>query len=122
MKVRIGDKLLGIRDNRKLSQAEMAEILEIPSTTCARFERNEMSVELEKMIGFAAKLNIGIQELLSETLSITNNNNNSGQGGGVIFGNQYFYFSESSIINSLKSEIEGLKKKISESESKSSFK
>jgi len=114
MKTKIGDKLLGIRENRRLSQVEMAELLDIPSTTYARYERNESNIDFERIVHFANKLNVPVQELYPETMSITNNNNNSGQGGGVIFGNQYFYFSENETIQALKKEIEELKKKLND--------
>jgi transcriptional regulator with XRE-family HTH domain len=122
MKLRIGNKLQIIRQERNLSQTEMAEVLNIPLSTYSRIERNETLVDLEKITAMAVSLNVPIQELLPETLSITNNN--SGQGGSVIFGNQYLYLGSSNshdalmeqnkslreLIESLQKEIEDLRK------------
>ena len=91
MKTRIGNKLLVIREERKLSQQDMSEILGVSQSSYARIERNETSVDFEKIVSFANNLNVPVQELLPETLTITNNNHNSGNGGGIIFGNQYFF-------------------------------
>ncbi len=112
MKLRVGTKMLSIREDRRLSQADLADILGIPLSTYSRIERNESSIELEKLVGFADKLNIPIQELLPETLSITNNHHSSGQGGGVIFGNLYFNFYGSDEIARLKEKIADLESRL----------
>lgn len=112
MKLRLGSRLLAIREERKLSQAEMADILGLPSSTYSRIERNETSVELEKLAGFAEALQVPIQELLPETLAITTNNNNSSQGGGVNFGTINYHFYGTDELSRLKAENEELKKKL----------
>ena len=96
MKLSIRHKLLSLREDRQITQAEMAHILQIPDTTYARYERNQSQVPYDKIVRFADLLNIPIQELLPDTMSINSqNHHHSGQGGGAfIFGNQnqYFYF------------------------------
>ncbi len=125
MKLKIGHKLLAVREDRKLTQAEVADLLGIPQATYSRIERNETSVTLDKITNFAKELQVSIHELLPETVSVTNNNNHSGQGGGVIFGNQYFYVGNDVIKNSLveenkklQSTLTELAKKIAELEDK----
>ena len=109
MKLRIGSKLLSIRDERRLSQEEMAELLSLSTSTYARIERNETSVEFEKLTSIAEALQVPIHELLPETIAITSKIDNSGYGGGVIFGNQYFYTSETDRVKELLREIAALK-------------
>jgi hypothetical protein len=61
-------------------------------------------------------LKVPIQELLPETVAITNNN--SGQGGSVVFGNQYLYLGDSTINQVLNKENNELREKLSNLESK----
>ncbi len=112
MKLRIGNKLSTIREDRKMTQIEMAELLQIPESTYARYERNESQVAYNKLVSFAELLNVPVQELLPETFSITNNNHNAGQGGGVIFGNQYFYLGDNVSNQALANENQELKEKL----------
>lgn len=112
MKVRVGGKLQMIREERRLTQDELASILGLSTSTYARIERNETSVDLDKLVGFATILQVPIQDLLPETLSITNNNHNPGPGGGVIFGNQYFYLGETEALRELTSQLSALRSEI----------
>jgi len=93
MKLNIGHKLLAIRTEKEISQAEMAHLLEIPDATYSRYERNETQVSYDKIAKFAEILKIPLQELLPENMSVqSNNNHHSGQGSGaLILGNQYQY-------------------------------
>jgi transcriptional regulator with XRE-family HTH domain len=119
MKMRIGSRLLALRQEKGLSQLDMALLLELPESTYSRYERNESQVDYPKLAKFAEKLNIPIHELLPETVSINNNgNDNSGQGGGMIFGNQYFYFGDSVANSAIMQENKELKEKIVEMERK----
>lgn len=110
MRIRIGNKLSIIRQDRKMTQVEMAELLNIPEATYARYERNESQVGYEKIAKFAELLNVPIQELLPETFSVTNNN--SGQGGSVVFGNQYVYIGDSVANKNLANENQELREKL----------
>ena len=108
MKLKLGTRLLSFREERRLTQAEMAELLQLPVSSYSRIERNENSVEIEKILEFANALNIPVQELLPETISI--HNNSHGYGGGVIFGNQYYYGVDSEAVKALRAEIDFLKR------------
>lgn len=83
MKLAIGHKLLAVRTEREMSQAEIAHLLEIPDATYSRYERNASQVSYDKIVKFANLLNVPIQELLPDTMSI--HSNHSGQGGGLSF-------------------------------------
>jgi len=112
MKTRIGSRLLAIRQERGLTQADIAEVLGMPESSYARYERNETQIDYTKLVAFAEKLNVPVYDLLPETVSINNHNNNSGQGGGVIFGNQYFYFGENMANQAMLQENQVLKERI----------
>lgn len=92
----------------------MADLLELPLSSYSRIERNENSVEFEKVAAFANALQIPLAELIPETVSINNNHHSLGNGGGIVFGNQYFYNSESEAIKDLALENEKLRKLIEE--------
>lgn len=74
MKQRIGNRLQSIREDKGMTQLDMAELLDIPINTYGRYERNETPVEYSKLVSFAEKLNVTIQELLPENVSITKAN------------------------------------------------
>jgi transcriptional regulator with XRE-family HTH domain len=116
MKLRIGTKLLAIREDRNMTQLDMADLLGIPDSTYARYERNETQIDYNKLVTFAEKLKVPVQELLPDTVSITNNS--TGNGGSVVFGNQYFYFGDNDENQTLLKENKELKDKIADLESK----
>jgi transcriptional regulator with XRE-family HTH domain len=116
MKLKIGNKLLAIREERAMTQVDMAELLSIPESTYAGYERNETQVDYNKIVSFAEKLGVPVQELLPETVSITNNN--AGQGGSVVFGNQYVYLGDSVLNRTLSQENQELKERIALLEAK----
>jgi transcriptional regulator with XRE-family HTH domain len=117
MKARIGSKLLTIRKERGLTQAEMARILDIPMPVYTCIERNETTLELDRITKYAQTLGIQVQDLIPEPVTMQNAVHNAGYGGGVIFGNQYFYVNDSSQIQKLQNEIEELRKEFSKSPS-----
>ena len=116
MKMRIGNRLLTERQDRKLNQAEMAELLGLASSTYSRIERNAGAVDMEQLVEFSQILNIPIQEFLPDTISMKSHNEN----GQVAFmvGNFYNYAEkETQNIVALKDkEIEFLKEKIKDLE------
>lgn len=102
LKLRIGSKLSSVRDDRKLNQVEMAELLGISPSTYSRYERNENSVEFDLITQFAKILQIPVQDFLPETTAI--HNNHSGQGG-VIFGNFYYYSNKDQVVLDLENQV-----------------
>lgn len=112
MKLSIGHKLLSLREDRQLTQVEMADLLQIPDATYARYERNHTQVPYDKIVKFADLLKVPVQELLPDTMSINSqNHHHSGQGGGgFIFGNQNFYFGDNVIQEQLNKQNQELAK------------
>lgn len=106
MKLKLGHRLLQIREERKMSQHEMSELLSMSSSAYSRLERGETSLPFEDLPGVAKALGIGVQDLLPDTLTI-NNSNNSNQSG-LIFGNIYNYYQSSDLIRELEAKISGL--------------
>lgn len=89
IKMKIGNRLLTAREDRKLNQAEMADLLNVTPPTYSRLERNETSIDLDQVVRFAKTLDIPIQEFLPETISINNNGQQNAQG--FVLGNIYTY-------------------------------
>jgi transcriptional regulator with XRE-family HTH domain len=118
MKDKVGSKLLEIRLERGLIQAEMADLLGIPESTYQNYELNKSKVDYQKLTEFAKKLKVGVHEFFPESSSTTNNNSNSGQGGGVNFGTQNFYLGNEVVNSALTKENEELRGKLNDLESK----
>lgn len=124
--MKIGNRLAQAREERKLSQAEMADLLGVTPPTYSRLERNETSIDLDQVVNFSKKLEIPIQEFLPETISIYSKNQNSGQG--FVLGNIYNYYSDADLqkekenlenkVKLLEDKIKNLEKIISLLESK----
>lgn len=107
--MRVGGRLLLARQDRKINQSEMADLLGVTPPTYSRLERNETSVELDQVVKFSKLLDIPIQEFLPETITLHNTNNQNGQGG-MVFGNINNYYGDN--FKAFKDEIELLKQKI----------
>jgi transcriptional regulator with XRE-family HTH domain len=108
MKLRAGHKFYHIREERKLSQSEMAELLGISQSAYSRMERGDVSLPLEDLARYADRLGLPLQELLPETMTISNH---QGNGSNVVFCNQYNYYGESEhskVIQQLQEKIEKL--------------
>ncbi len=118
MKMRIGTKLHTVREDRKMSQAEMADLLGVSAPTYSRLERNDTSVDLEQVVNFSKILQVPIQEFLPETITI-NGQNQSGQIGLVI-GTVNTYFDKETFheIDKLRVELTHKDEKIKGLESK----
>jgi transcriptional regulator with XRE-family HTH domain len=99
IKMKVGNRLLIAREERKINQADMAEILGVSPPTYSRLERNETSVDINQVIRFADILNIPIQDFLPDAITQHNTNNQNSQGGigGMILGNIYNYYSEKEV-------------------------
>jgi transcriptional regulator with XRE-family HTH domain len=114
MKIHVGNRLLAIREERKLTQQEMAELLSMSLSSYARLEKNQVSPSIEEMMRYSQNLNVPFQDLLPD--SITINNKSENQSGGVVFlsvaSNTNNYYGTDSILSEKDKEIEALKKEL----------
>ena len=104
-----------IREGRKKTQAEFAELHGMSVSAYQRLERGETKVDLEMMKKIAETLQIPVQELLPE-LSFNNSNSNHHQQGygygGVIIGNLIISTHPTEVEHTLQQENSELKLKI----------
>jgi len=118
MKMRIGTRLLSAREERKLNQAEMSDLLGVSPSTYSRLERNETSVELEQVVQYSKILQIPIQEFLPDTLTVNNSSHENNQNAqGLVLGSiyNYNYSDKEALLKEMalkNKEIEFLKEKI----------
>lgn len=79
----INKKLRQIRESKNLTQADMAEQLEIEPSTYAKLERGETQVKLDRLEKIAQILQVDIAELIknddTEITILTGDNYNYGQ-------------------------------------------
>lgn len=108
MKMKVGNKLFSTREERKLTQNEMADLLGLSSSAYSRLERNQVSVEMEEVVNFAKILDVPFQDFLPDHLTINNSHNDNAQVGFII-GNYYSYGSEAN--EKLAKEVEILTEK-----------
>ncbi|TAD96851.1 MAG: XRE family transcriptional regulator [Bacteroidetes bacterium] len=117
MKMRVGTRLFNEREDRKLTQAEMADLLNVSASTYARIERNETSVDIEQIAHFAKKLDVPIQDFLPDTISVNNSSHQNNQNAqGLVLGNiyNYNYSDKDESHKDLAHEIEKLKIQLEE--------
>ena len=110
MKFKVGNKLQSVREDRKLTQAEMADLLGISASAYSRLERNEVQANFDFITRTAETLNVPLHEFLPDTLSFFNNHYN-GQGG-VVFGNFNYYANANESERALREEVNLLKERI----------
>ena len=106
MNMKIGQRLQTIREGRKMSQSEFADILSVSQSTYSRLERGETHVSIEELTRIAETLDIPIYELLPESTNF--HQTNSDRGAGVIFGNYIVNMGNSEAIKSLEEENRSL--------------
>lgn len=116
MKLKIGDKLTAIRDERRLSQAEFAELLGVSASTYQRMEKNESYADIDQIMRFSKVLDVPVQDFLPDTFTLHNHNTN-GQGG-IVLGNysNYNYIGENEKFRAMENEILLLKEKLAAKE------
>lgn len=101
--MKVGNKLFSTREERKLTQNEMADLLGLSSSAYSRLERNQVSVEMEQVASFAKVLDVPFQDFLPDHLAI-NNNNQNGQVGFII-GNYYSYGKDANEVLAKENEV-----------------
>jgi transcriptional regulator with XRE-family HTH domain len=116
MKLKVGDKLKEIRDNRKMSQEEFAELLGMSTSAYARLERNETIPDLHQISRICETLKVPIQDFLPDTATFQTHNDH-GQIG-CVFGTIYYYNCKDSTIINLEHELTFVKEKPAHSEEK----
>lgn len=89
MRFKVGEKLLMLRNERRMTQEEMAELLSLSTSAYARVERNEVQPDFDFITRTAERLDVPLSRFLPDTLHF-NNAHHNGQGG-VVFGNFYYY-------------------------------
>ena len=74
----IKEKIIEIRQKKRLSQAEFSKILKITPATLGRIERGQQEVDLKMLIGLATHFDVNIHELVTgEVLDIPNDARNA---------------------------------------------
>lgn len=63
--IRVGDNMRAIREDKNISQKDMAKKLGIPSSTYSNYENNNREPKATLLKQIAQVLNVGINELLS---------------------------------------------------------
>ena len=109
MKLKVGEKLLKIRVEKKLSQNEFAELIGMSQSAYGRLEKGETMATLEQLTNFSKQLDVPLQEFLPETLII--NNHNSGPVG-VNFGTYNVYSSDNELFKSIQDQNKLLQDKV----------
>jgi transcriptional regulator with XRE-family HTH domain len=90
MKLKVGNKLLAIREERKINQAEMAELLNMSISAYQRLERSETFANYEQVMAFSKTLEVPIQEFLPDNITISTRQDQNGHIG-LVMGNIYNY-------------------------------
>lgn len=68
------------REERKITQEEMAEKLSVSTTCYAKWERGENNIRIERLIQIGQILEVGLEELFksdNEGILVFNNSNNN---------------------------------------------
>jgi len=104
LKTRIGNRLKEIREERKLNQSEMADLLNLSSSSYSRIERGESSVDIMQVAEIAEKLGVSASDFLPDSLTMNSNNNDRGHAGFVI-GNVYHYSDSTDAVKDMEKEL-----------------
>lgn len=102
----VGHKIKNLRDNRKLSQLELAELLDISQKQLSLIESNQSKITFDRLQKIAQVLKLNDDEYFelvrqeSMVLNITNNNDNA---KGYVHAEHYYEEStQKEIAKSLK--------------------
>ena len=107
----IGRRLQAIREDRKMSQAEFAEILSMSQSTYSRMEMGKTHIGFDELAHIAETLDVPIHELLPEASMF--HLSNSGQGAASItFGNCIFHIGTDASVKALEEEKKALEEKV----------
>jgi len=114
MKLNVGPKLLELRDQRRMSQAEFAEILAMSQSTYSRLERGETIPDLERLVRISEVLDFPLIEFLPEGLIFSNHHNtHQDQGhGGSIMAVYNYYGNKDEVTNTLSHDNDLLRQQV----------
>ena len=74
----IKEKIIEIRQKKRLSQAQFGKILNVTTATIGRIERGKQEVDLKMLIGLATHFDVNLHELVTgEVLNIPNDARNA---------------------------------------------
>lgn len=96
MKLKVGNKLRTMREQRKYSHEEMAKLLVMAPSTYGRYERNETYMDMDTLAKVSEILDLPIQEFFPETFHINSTNHGNGQASLVMGNYTYYGIDESS--------------------------
>ncbi len=110
MKIKLGSRLTTLREMKRLSQNEMADLLAMSPAAYGRLERNETNANFEDLQRFSKVLDIPITDLLPELMTINNNNNQ--HQSGLIFGNINNYYDSTTYTKELEHQVKLLEQEV----------
>jgi transcriptional regulator with XRE-family HTH domain len=106
-------KLRKVREKAKLSQAELASLIDVSQATICEWEKKDHDVKFDYIMEISNRLGIPVDDLLKDgaTVNINNQNNNKLDNGSTmgINVNIEAYQLQQDLIDSLKHNIELLK-------------
>ena len=106
----IGHKIKQLREEKRFSQSEMAELLGMSQSAYSRMERDETPVVMDELVRYAKTLNIPIQEFLPDFINVQNVNDHGQGGPNLIMGD--FHYHQNGDMESQKLMIQLLQKLI----------
>ena len=71
--MKVGNKIRQLRESKNMSQENMAELLQMSVTGYGKIERDEVSINLERLEAIANTLNSTPEELISNNQQVFNN-------------------------------------------------
>lgn len=106
---KIGNKIRLLREEKGLSQENLAQVLDITQSNYARLEKDDNRISVPRLILIANTLETTVTELVGEKANNVVNQNNNHEA--ITYLNATFQ-SDKEHIQTLKDEIEYLKKMV----------
>jgi transcriptional regulator with XRE-family HTH domain len=106
---KIGNKIRLLREEKGLSQENLAQVLDITQSNYARLEKDDNRISIPRLILIASTLETTVTELVGEKANNVVNQNNNHEA--ITYLNANFQ-ADREHIQTLKDEIEYLKKMV----------
>ena len=71
---KLGERIREERQHLRLTQAQLAEAIDISDTYMGAIERGERGLSLDTLVMFAERLGVTVDYLLSDSVSVTDSN------------------------------------------------